>query len=160
MLNETINIDLPYKELGIEQNGSATITTYIKDIFPKDQDPFKRPLIVICPGGGYNHHSPREGEAIAIKMLDMGYNAVVLRYSLAPVTYPAQLFEAAYTMKYVRDMQQNGMLMPTKSLSQGFQQEVMLPDFLERDGIQKDLIIFWKMYFTAVMSMLSLMACC
>ena len=51
MLNETINIDLPYKELGIEQNGSATITTYIKDIFPKDQDPFKRPLIVICPGG-------------------------------------------------------------------------------------------------------------
>ena len=54
MLNETINIDLPYKELGIEQNGSATITTYIKDIFPKDQDPFKRPLIVICPGGGYN----------------------------------------------------------------------------------------------------------
>ncbi len=72
-------------------------------MFPKDQDPFKRPLIVICPGGGYNHHSPREGEAIAIKMLDMGYNAVVLRYSLAPVTYPAQLYEAAYTMKYVRD---------------------------------------------------------
>ena len=36
MLNETINIDLPYKELGIEQNGSATITTYIKDIFTKD----------------------------------------------------------------------------------------------------------------------------
>lgn len=91
MLHETITIDLPYKELGIEQQGSATITTYIKDVFPNDQDPFKRPLIVICPGGGYNHHSPREGEAIAIKMLDMGYNAVVLRYSLTPVTYPAQL---------------------------------------------------------------------
>ena len=103
MLHETFTIELPYEELGIKQQGSATITTYIKDVFPKDQDPFRRPLIVICPGGGYNHHSPREGEAIAIKMLDMGYNAVVLRYSLAPVTYPAQLFEAAYTMKYVRD---------------------------------------------------------
>ena len=57
-------------------------------------------------------------------------------------------------------MQQNGMLILAKSLSQDFQQEVMLPDFLEPDGIQKDLIIFWKMYFTAVMSMLSLMACC
>ena len=99
MLHETFTIELPYEELGIKQQGSATITTYIKDVFPKDQDPFRRPLIVICPGGGYNHHSPREGEAIAIKMLDMGYNAVVLRYSLAPVTYPAQLFEAAYTMK-------------------------------------------------------------
>ena len=155
MLHKVYDIELPYEELGLKTpEKKATITTYIKDVFPKDQDPFKRPLIVICPGGGYNHHSPREGEAIAIKMLDMGYNAVVLRYSLAPVTYPAQLFEAAYTMK------QNGMLILTKTLSQGFQQEVMLPDFLERDGIQKDLIIFWKMYFTAVMSMLSQMACC
>ena len=61
MLHETFTIELPYEELGIKQQGSATITTYIKDVFPKDQDPFKRPLIVICPGGGYNHHSPREG---------------------------------------------------------------------------------------------------
>ena len=72
MLHETFTIDLPYKELGIEQQGSAAITTYIKDVFPNDQDPFKRPLIVICPGGGYNHHSPREGEAIAIRCLIWG----------------------------------------------------------------------------------------
>ena len=37
---------------------------------------------------------------------------------------------------------------------------VTVTDFLEPDGIQKDLIIFWKMYFTAAMSILSLMACC
>ena len=120
MLHNTINIDLPYQEFGIEQQGNATITTYIKDVFPKDQDPFKRPLIVICPGGGYNHHSPREGEAIAIKMLDMGYNAVVLRYSLAPVTYPAQLFEAAYTMKYVRDNAAEWDVDPDKIIIAGF----------------------------------------
>ena len=89
-------------------------------MFPKDQDPFRRPLIVICPGGGYNHHSPREGEAIAIKMLDMGYNAVVLRYSLAPVTYPAQLFEAAYTMKYVRDNAVEWDVDPDKIIIAGF----------------------------------------
>ena len=120
MLHNTINIDLPYQEFGIEQQGNATITTYIKDVFPKDHDPFKRPLIVICPGGGYNHHSPREGEAIAIKMLDMGYNAVVLRYSLAPVTYPAQLFEAAYTMKYVRDNAAEWDVDPDKIIIAGF----------------------------------------
>ena len=120
MLHNTINIDLPYQEFGIEQQGNATITTYIKDVFPNDQDPFRRPLIVICPGGGYNHHSPREGEAIAIKMLDMGYNAVVLRYSLAPVTYPAQLFEAAYTMKYVRDNAAEWDVDPDKIIIAGF----------------------------------------
>ncbi len=49
MLHNTINIDLSYQEFGIEQQGNATITTYIKDVFPNDQDPFKRPLIVICP---------------------------------------------------------------------------------------------------------------
>ena len=38
MLHNTINIDLPYQELGIEQQGRATITTYIKDVFPNDQE--------------------------------------------------------------------------------------------------------------------------
>ena len=46
MLHETFTIELPYEELGIKQQGSATITTYIKDVFPKDQDPFKSPLLV------------------------------------------------------------------------------------------------------------------
>lgn len=40
-------------------------------------------------------------------------------------------------MKYVRDNAAEWDVDPDKSLSQGFQQEVMLPDFLERDGIQK-----------------------
>ena len=66
MLHETFTIELPYEELGIKQQGSATITTYIKDVFPNDQDPFKRPLIVICPGGGYAMTSDREAEALAV----------------------------------------------------------------------------------------------
>ena len=48
------------------------------------------PAVLICPGGGYGHHSPREGEAVAVKMLDMGYNAIVLRYSLMPNEFPCQ----------------------------------------------------------------------
>ena len=61
MLHEVINIDIDYEKLGINHDASkATITTYIKDIFPKDQLPFRRPLVIICPGGGYHHHSPRE----------------------------------------------------------------------------------------------------
>lgn len=83
--------------------GEATITTYIKDVYSADQDSFSRPLIVIFPGGGYHHLSVREAEPIALKMLDMGMDAIVVRYSLSPVRFPAQLLEAAYAMKYVRD---------------------------------------------------------
>ena len=39
----------------------------------------KRPMIVICPGGGYEHVSPREGEAIALQFMTTGAHAAVLK---------------------------------------------------------------------------------
>ncbi len=103
MIHETTEIDIDYGRLGIRHSGAkATITTYIKEMYPDYQNKFKRPLVIICPGGGYEHHSPREGEAVALKMLDFGYNAVVLRYSLMPDEFPCALYEAAYTVDYVR----------------------------------------------------------
>ena len=92
MIHEVIDVDIDYEKLGIKHDESrATITTYIKEMYPNDQKPFKRPLMIICPGGGYHHHSPREGEAIAVKMLDIGMNAVILRYSLMPNEFPCAL---------------------------------------------------------------------
>lgn len=121
MLHETIEVKLPYAELGIEKSGApATITTYIKERYPNDQDAFLRPLIIICPGGGYHHHSPREGEAIAIKMLDMGYNALILRYSLMPNAYPCQAYELAYAVKYARDHADEWDVNPEKIIVAGF----------------------------------------
>ena len=120
MLHKVYDIELPYEELGLKTpEKKATITTYIKEMYPDYQDPFNRPLVIICPGGGYDHHSPREGEAVAVKMLELGYNAVVLRYSLAPYIYPTQVYEAAYTVKWVRD----GMLIRTELYLQVFQPE-------------------------------------
>ena len=105
MLHKVYDIELPYEELGLKTpDKKATITTYIKEMYPDYQDPFNRPLVIICPGGGYDHHSPREGESMAIKMLDLGYNAVVLRYSLAPYVYPTQVYEAAYGMLILTEL--------------------------------------------------------
>ncbi len=103
MIHETTELDIDYERFGIRHSGAkATVTTYIKEMYPDYQNKFNRPLVIICPGGGYEHHSPREGEAVALKMLDFGYNAVVLRYSLAPDEFPCALYEAAYTVDYVR----------------------------------------------------------
>lgn len=103
MLHDTFTIDIDYEALGIEHDGyKATITSYILDSYPEVQGERKRPLIIICPGGGYGHHSPREAEAIAIKMNSFGFNSLVLRYSLAPNSMPSQLYEAAYTIAFAR----------------------------------------------------------
>ena len=121
MIHSEFNIDLDYEKFGIKHQGApATITTYIKEMYPDYQNKFERPLIIICPGGGYGHHSPREGEAVAIKMLDMGYNAVVLRYSLAPNEFPCQLYETAYTIDYVRKHAKEWDINPQKIIVAGF----------------------------------------
>lgn len=121
MLHEKIKVDIDYEALGIRHDDtSAEITTYIKDMYPNDQNIFKRPVMIICPGGGYHHHSPREGEAIALKMLDMGMNAVVLRYSLMPNEFPCALYEIAYTVDYVRRHATEWDIDPDKVIVAGF----------------------------------------
>lgn len=104
MIHETLDIDLDYASLGIVHDDSkATITSYILDNDEAMMGERLRPLIIICPGGGYGHLSFREGEAIAIKMNSLGYNACVLRYSLSPNAYPSQIFELASTIAFIRN---------------------------------------------------------
>jgi len=69
------------------KNNSTTLTTYILD------GKKKRGVVLICPGGGYQHVSPREGEPIALKFAQAGYHAFVLNYSVAPVRFPQQLLD-------------------------------------------------------------------
>lgn len=60
----------------------VTLTAYILDYSPVIQFSAKRPGVLICPGGGYEHCSDREAEPVALKFATMGYHAFVLRYSV------------------------------------------------------------------------------
>lgn len=62
-----------------------------------------RPLVLICPGGGYQYTSDREAEIFAMQFLSMGYHAAVLRYSCAPARYPVALTELATAMLLIRE---------------------------------------------------------
>ena len=63
-----------------------------------------RPVIVICPGGGYEWVSEREAEPIALKFVGAGYHAVVLHYSVAPAAhYPTALHQLAWTVAHLRE---------------------------------------------------------
>ena len=62
-----------------------------------------RPLVLICPGGGYGYTSDREAEIFAMQFLAMGYHAAVLRYSCAPARYPVALAELAKSVLLIRE---------------------------------------------------------
>lgn len=90
-----INLKEKYKFLG-EEDRNPTLTCYLpQNIVEMGRENEMRPTILICPGGGYAHCSEREAEPIALKFLNWGFNAIVLRYSCAPHRYPTQLREVA-----------------------------------------------------------------
>ena len=80
----------------------ARLTTYIIDHHSEFRGDKTRPMVLICPGGGYTHLSSREAEPIALRMNAHGYNACILYYSLAPDKYPSQLIEAAMAVDYIK----------------------------------------------------------
>lgn len=63
----------------------------------------KRPMILICPGGGYVMTSDREADPLAMQFAAMGYHVAILRYSVAPAEYPVALLEACQAMKMIRE---------------------------------------------------------
>ncbi len=63
----------------------------------------KRPAVLIIPGGGYQHVSPREAEPVAMRFLARGYAAFVLEYSVLPSRFPTALREAAMAIRYIRE---------------------------------------------------------
>ena len=114
-------VPINYDELGLKHNDvKATVTTYILDYYPQVQPRKNRPVVIVCPGGGYGYHSPREAEAIAIKMNSLGFHAVVLRYSVAPNEFPCALYEAAWTINYVREHAKDWDADPDRVIIGGF----------------------------------------
>ena len=94
-----------YHTFELHQEGSlpgAHLVTYIQE-YSDAMAINDRPLILLCPGGGYTRTSDREAEPMALKFLAMGYHAAVLRYSCAPAEYPTSLKELAYSIKFLRE---------------------------------------------------------
>lgn len=79
----------------------------------------KRPVVVICPGGGYCFTSEREAEMFALKWNACGYHSVVLWYSVKPAVYPTALLEVASVMKLLQEKQEEWHVDVNKIFVQG-----------------------------------------
>ena len=98
---KTLYLRERYPFLG-ENGRNPNVTMYLPDPMTEmGRDDWKRPCLVICPGGGYGMCSQREAEPIAFHFLPEGYNVFVIRYSVAPNRFPNQLREVAAVMELI-----------------------------------------------------------
>ena len=109
-------------DIRIAHSVQATLTIYAHEDYPEVYGERKRPMIVICPGGGYEHVSPREGEAIALQFMTTGAHAAVLRYDVSGqgAEFPQHLLELAASVVYVRKHAGEYCIDPDKILVAGF----------------------------------------
>ena len=87
-------IDLPTE--------GAYLETYFLDYSDRLKNSVSRPIILICPGGGYGYTTDREAEPLALAFASRGYHAAVLRYPCAPTRYPAALVSLGQAVLWLR----------------------------------------------------------
>jgi acetyl esterase/lipase len=118
---EIFTLDCDYAAAGIpEPVHKPTLHAYILDTYTEITPDRVRPALIICPGGGYGHLSPREGEPVAIRFNALGFNAFVLKYSCAPAVYPAPQLELASALGLVRARAAEWRIDEKKIIAAGF----------------------------------------
>ena len=72
---QTFSLPIESKKLAY----SANAEVYLRNNVEINDSPL--PIVIICPGGGYEFLSNRESEPIALAFLSQGFHAVVLNYT-------------------------------------------------------------------------------
>lgn len=97
MIHETVSLTVPGAD------GAAQLITYAPDASPELGEGRRRAALVICPGGGYEFLSDREGEPVALRFAGLGYAAFVLKYHVAPqARWPVPQRQLLAAIDYVR----------------------------------------------------------
>ncbi len=102
-----------------QQTGPATLTLYQIDNISVAPEK-KRPLVIVCGGGGYSRISDREREPIMLKFLAMGCSACILEYSVSPNRFPVALQELASAVAMARAHSGEWDIDPEKIVTCGF----------------------------------------
>lgn len=102
-----------------QKRGPAGLTVYQIDaisVAPKK----KRPLVIICGGGGYRGISDREKEPVLLQFLSWGCAAALLEYSVAPNEFPVAVQELASAVAMARHQADEWQIDPDKIITCGF----------------------------------------
>lgn len=100
MIQERVDL-YKYFSLKRKKNSLGYLNTYVPD-GTLELNVKQRPVMLVCPGGGYGFLSDREKEPVAIRFLSKGYSAFTLEYSLN-TPFPVPLIEACMAVVYIRE---------------------------------------------------------
>ncbi|MCQ2521556.1 MAG: alpha/beta hydrolase [Lachnospiraceae bacterium] len=93
-----------YEEVVLSAERKVVLRLYIQQKSEELMPGVHRPLVLICPGGGYSFLSDREGEPIAFEYLSAGYHAAVLYYGINEYAVaPGPLKDIAGAVKYIKE---------------------------------------------------------
>ena len=70
------------QQIQLELEGGGTLTVCLRASLDAMPTVKQRPLVLVVPGGGYSHVSPREGDPVALQFAAAGYHPAVLTYSV------------------------------------------------------------------------------
>ncbi len=98
---------------------AAKLDVFLRDNAYEFVDHSHRPCVLICPGGGYEFVSDREGEPIAAAFIQAGYQTCVLHYAVRPGKTGAflgdiPLNQAAAALRTIRENAEEWGIDPNK----------------------------------------------
>ncbi len=139
--------NMKYETIKVELDNvvQARLSLYLQEDYPETYKDRKRPMILICPGGGYEHVSVREGEPIAFQFMTAGCHAAVLWYDIAKqgVEHPQELKELAWAMAYIREHADEYAIDKNKIVVAGFSAgghlAAMLGCFWDKEWLEKEM---------------------
>lgn len=102
------------------ENETGALITYILDNYPEIDANRKRPMVIICPGGGFGKITNKDAEPVAIRLNTLGFHACVLKYSIKPAVFPTQLCQLAKAVGIIRDHADEWNVAADKIIVMGF----------------------------------------
>ncbi len=105
----------------LESDSDVSLSVYIPDNFEEIDLNRKRPMVILCPGGGYRFVSDREGEPVALRLMGKDIAAAVLKYSIVPSKiYPQTALELSCAIEFVKSHADAWNIDPEKIIIMGF----------------------------------------
>ena len=76
------------QQIELELAGGGVLTVSLRASLDAMPAVKQRPLVLVVPGGGYNHVSPREGDPVALQFAAAGYHTAVLDADITGPSIP------------------------------------------------------------------------
>ncbi|MBR2023769.1 MAG: alpha/beta hydrolase [Clostridia bacterium] len=96
--------EISLQKEGYSVQGGSVSAILADEPFDLEDKSWKRPAVLVVPGGAYLYTSKREGEPVALDFLSRGFQAFVLHYQTATdgVCYPEQLIQIASAVDCIK----------------------------------------------------------